>query len=163
MSFPASSRIPGSAAPGWCPHRKWNPHPAQRRQTFQPHAGIYVLLIQLGIMAVSVILKLGEYVVPYFHITIAFAAYGTARLAAAIFSPSVIINFRTGPQGPAPCSQKLSSLPKRKIRSAGIPISYSRYQRPHHHPDIRTDKACRIQSNHLGQNSQHQAIASCLK
>ncbi len=30
-----------------------------------------------------------------------------------------------GPQGPEPCSQKLSSLPKRKIRSAGTPISFS--------------------------------------
>ena len=32
----------------------------------------------------AVVLKLGEYVVPYLDIAVAFAAYGTSRLTAAI-------------------------------------------------------------------------------
>ena len=44
-------------------------------------------------MTVSV--KLAEYVVPYFDVTVTLAAYGTSRLAAAILFASVVVDFRT--------------------------------------------------------------------
>ena len=43
----------------------------------------------------SVIIKLGKYVIPDFHITVAVTAYRTSRFAAAIFLTAVVINFRT--------------------------------------------------------------------
>ena len=46
-------------------------------------------------MTLSVILKLGKYVVPYFHVTVAVTAYCTSRLAAAIFFSTVIVNLGT--------------------------------------------------------------------
>ena len=66
------------------------------RKTLQSHTGINVFLFQSFVVAVSVVLKLGKYVIPYFHVTVAFTAYCTAFPAAAVFFPSVIINFRTG-------------------------------------------------------------------
>ena len=68
-------------------------------QTLQTHTGINVLLLQLGIVVVAVVVKLGKYVVPDLHIAIAVAAYGTARLATAILLASVIIDFRAGAAG----------------------------------------------------------------
>ena len=55
--------------------------------------------IQLGVVAVTVIVKLGEYVVPYLHVTVTVTAYGTARFAAAVFLTAVIVNLRTGTAG----------------------------------------------------------------
>ena len=46
----------------------------------------------VSIIAISVILKLGEYIVPYFHVTVAVTAYGTAWLATAIFLSTVIVD-----------------------------------------------------------------------
>ena len=43
----------------------------------------------------AIVLELGEYVVPYLDVTVAFTANGTARLAAAVLFSAVIINFRT--------------------------------------------------------------------
>ena len=68
-------------------------------QTLQTHTGIDIFLLQLGIVAVAVVLKLGKYVVPDLHVTVAVAAYGTARLAAAVFFSTVIVNLRTGAAG----------------------------------------------------------------
>ena len=68
-------------------------------QTLQTHAGINVLLHQLGIVALSIVVELGEYVVPYFHIPVAVTAYGTARLATAILFSTVIVDFRTRTTG----------------------------------------------------------------
>ena len=47
----------------------------------------------------AVVLKLGEYVVPYLDIAVAFAAYGTIRLSAAILFSPVIIDLGTGAAG----------------------------------------------------------------
>ena len=63
-------------------------------QTLQAHAGVDVFLNQVGVVAVAIVVELGEYVVPYFHITVAVTAYGTTRLAAAILFTAVKINLR---------------------------------------------------------------------
>ena len=47
----------------------------------------------------AVIIKLGEYVIPYFHISVAVAANGTSGFAAAVFFAAVIINLRAGAAG----------------------------------------------------------------
>ena len=46
-------------------------------------------------MAMTVIIKLAEYVVPYFDVTVALAAYGTSWLAAAVLFASVLVDLRT--------------------------------------------------------------------
>ena len=66
-----------------------------RCQTFQSHSGINIFLLQFGIMSMSVIIKLCKYVVPDFHITVAFTTYRTIRAAASVFFPSVIIDLGT--------------------------------------------------------------------
>ena len=63
-------------------------------QTFQTHTGINIFLLEFGIVAVTVIVELGEYVVPYFHIAVTIAADRTIGLVAAIFFATVVINFR---------------------------------------------------------------------
>ncbi len=67
-----------------------------RSKTLQSHAGIDVFLLKLRIIPLAVIVKLGKYVVPHFNISVAVAAYGTARLAAAVLLASVIVNLRAG-------------------------------------------------------------------
>ena len=62
-------------------------------QTFQTHTCINVLLFQCCIISVSIVLKLGKYVVPYFHVTVAVTAYCTARFPAAVFLSTVIVDF----------------------------------------------------------------------
>ena len=66
-----------------------------RSQTLQSHSCINVLLFQFTVMSVAVIVKLGEYVVPDLHITVALASHGTVRTSASVFLASVIINLRT--------------------------------------------------------------------
>ena len=61
-------------------------------QTLKTHTGINILLFQSCIIAISVILKLGKYVVPYFHVTVAVTAYCTARFPAAVFLSTVIVD-----------------------------------------------------------------------
>ncbi len=70
-----------------------------RRKTLKAHAGIDIFLLQLRIIAFAVVVKLGKHVVPDFNVSVAVAAYGTARFAAAVLLASVIINLRTGAAG----------------------------------------------------------------
>ncbi len=65
-------------------------------QSLQPHAGVDVLLLKLRVIALAVVVKLGEHVIPDFHVAVAVAAYRTAGLATAIPFTPVIINFRAG-------------------------------------------------------------------
>ena len=65
-------------------------------KTLQSHSCIDVLLFQFTVIAVSVIVKLREDVVPDLHITVTVTAYCTVRLAASVFFASVIIYFRAG-------------------------------------------------------------------
>ena len=68
-------------------------------QTLQAHACIDVLLDQIGIVAVAVVVELGEYDVPYFHVSVALAAHGTVRLSAAVLFTAVIIDLGAGAAG----------------------------------------------------------------
>ena len=52
-------------------------------------------MLQLGVIAVTVVVKLGEYIVPYLHVTVTLAAYRTSRFAAAVFLTAVIVDLRT--------------------------------------------------------------------
>lgn len=47
-------------------------------------------------MTMSVIIKLGKYIVPYLNITVALAAHRAVRAAAAVLFPSVIVYLGTG-------------------------------------------------------------------
>ena len=60
-------------------------------QTLQTHAGVDVFLGQLRIVALSVVVKLGKYIVPDFDIAVAVTAHRAVRLSAAVlFAPVVI-------------------------------------------------------------------------
>ena len=72
-----------------------------RCQPLKSHAGVDVFLHELRVMPVPVIFKLGEHVVPDFHVTVAVAAHRAPRLSAAIFFPTVIINLGAGAAGAA--------------------------------------------------------------
>ena len=61
-------------------------------QTLESHTCINILLLKLCIVVVSIVIKLGKYVVPYFHITVTVTTDCTTRLAAAILFSTVIIN-----------------------------------------------------------------------
>ena len=69
------------------------------RQPLQAHTGVDILLDQLCIVAVAVIIELGEHIVPDFHVPIAVTAHSTIRLAAAVLLAPVIVNFRARTAG----------------------------------------------------------------
>ena len=72
----------------------------------------------------AVIVKLAEYVVPNLDIAVALAAYGTSGFSAAELLASVIVDLRAGAAGAgAVLPEVVLFFQKRKIRSAGIPIS----------------------------------------
>ncbi len=68
-------------------------------KTLKPHPGINIFLFQFGIIAFSVIVKLGKHIIPNFHIAVTFTPNRTVRLPTAVFLASVIINFGTGAAG----------------------------------------------------------------
>ena len=68
-------------------------------QTLKTHAGVDILLLELGIVTLAVIIKLGEDVVPDFHVTVAVTADGAAGLAAAVLRAAVIVYLRAGAAG----------------------------------------------------------------
>ena len=70
-----------------------------RGQTLQTHARIDVLLDQVSVVAVSVIVELGEHVVPHLDITVAVAAHRTAGLSAAVLLAAVIVYLGAGAAG----------------------------------------------------------------
>ena len=72
---------------------------ADAGKTLKAHAGVDVLLLQLGVVVVAVIVKLGEDVVPDFDVTVAVAADGACGLAASKFLTAVIVDFRAGTAG----------------------------------------------------------------
>ena len=72
---------------------------AHNGQSLQAHAGVDILMGKLCIIAVAVIIELGEYVVPDFHIPVAVAAHGAAGLAAAILLAAVVVDLAAGAAG----------------------------------------------------------------
>ena len=81
-------------------------------QTFQTHTGINVLLAQLGIIAVTIVIKLGENVIPDLHVTVAVTANGTTGLAAAILGTTVIVDLGAGATGTGAMLPEVISLAK---------------------------------------------------
>ena len=72
---------------------------AHNCQTLQTHTCIDIFLHQLSIVAVAVVIKLGEHIVPNFHITVAVTAHSTVRLAAAVLLATVVIDLGAGAAG----------------------------------------------------------------
>ena len=64
-------------------------------KTLKSHTCINVLLGKFGVTTLSISLKLGKYVVPYFHETVTVTSYFTVRFATAVFFSAVIVNLRT--------------------------------------------------------------------
>ncbi len=97
------------------------------RQALQAHSGIDIFLLQLAVIALPVIVKLGKYIVPHFDIAVTIAAYRTFRLAAAVFLPTVIINLRTGTAGAGTVFPEIVFLSKAEnplLRNADFFIPY---------------------------------------
>ena len=72
---------------------------AHTGQALQTHAGVDVLLLQLGVVVVAVVVELGEHVVPYLDIAVAVTAHGTTGLAAAVLRSAVIVDLGAGAAG----------------------------------------------------------------
>ena len=68
-------------------------------QALQAHAGIDVLLLELGVVVVTVVIELGKDVVPDLDIAVAVAAHGAAGLAAAVLGAAVIVDLGAGAAG----------------------------------------------------------------
>ena len=84
------------------------------RQTLQAHAGVDVLLIQLCIVALTVVVKLGKHVVPDFHVAVAVAAHGAVRFPAAVLFSPVIIDLGAGAAGAASVFPEIVFFPEFK-------------------------------------------------
>ncbi len=72
---------------------------AYHRQTLQAHAGVDILLLQLGVVIMAVVVELGEDDVPHLDIAVTVAAHGAAGLAAAVLGAAVIVDLRAGTTG----------------------------------------------------------------
>ena len=68
-------------------------------QTLKAHAGVDVLLLELGVVVVAVVVELAEHVVPDLDIAVAVAADGAAGLAAAVLGAAVIVDLGAGAAG----------------------------------------------------------------
>ncbi len=64
-------------------------------KSLEPHAGIDILLRKLLVIALSVAVKLREYVVPDFHKTVTVTPHLAVGSAAPVFDASVIVDLRT--------------------------------------------------------------------
>ncbi len=136
-------------------------------QTLQTHTSIDILLNQLCVVVISIIIA--NWVNTLFQISIYRSqSHPTVQpgLPQPYFSPRSKYISEHGPHGPVPCSQKLSSFPKRKIRS--LPeflISLFQISKCLVILKVyRRVKSVRIQSNYLWSGtSQDQWIASSLK
>ena len=72
---------------------------AHHGQALQAHAGVDVLLGQLGVVAEAVVVELAEHVVPDLDVAVAVAAHGAVGLAAAVLLAAVIVDLGAGAAG----------------------------------------------------------------
>ena len=72
---------------------------AHNGQTLQAHAGVDVLVGKLRVVALAIVIELGEHVVPDFHIPVAVAAHGAAGLSAAVLLAAVVVDLTAGAAG----------------------------------------------------------------
>ena len=68
-------------------------------KALQAHAGVDVLLLELGVVALTVVVELGEDVVPHLDIPVAVAAHSAGGLAAAVLGAPVIVHLGAGAAG----------------------------------------------------------------
>ncbi len=68
-------------------------------KALKPHTGVDIFALKFGVFAVSEVVKLRENVVPYFHITVAVAAWFAVGRAAAVLFAAVEIYFAARPAG----------------------------------------------------------------
>ena len=68
-------------------------------KSFKTHARVDILLIKLGIIAVAVVVELGEYVVPYLHKSVTVTAGLTIGRSASVLQSAVEVNLRAGAAG----------------------------------------------------------------
>ena len=140
-------------------------------QTLQAHAGVDVLLLQLGVVAVAVVVELGEDVVPDLHIAVAVAADGAAGLAAAVLRAAVVVNFGAGAARAGAMLPEVILLAEAEdalggdadllvpdveglvVRGRLVPVNTDGYRRSGSRPT----------HSGLVRNSHAQAMASCLK
>ena len=81
-------------------HIEQGSHPlAHAGQPLQPHAGVDVLLLQLGVVVVPVVVELGKHHVPNLDIAVALTAHGAPGPAAAVLLAAVIVDFGAGAAG----------------------------------------------------------------
>ena len=74
-------------------HVEQGAHPlAHAGQPLQPHTGVDVLLLKLGVVVVPVVVELGEHHVPNLNIAVALAAHGASGPAAAVLLTTVVID-----------------------------------------------------------------------
>ena len=72
---------------------------ADTGQTLQAHPGVDVLLLELGVVALAVVVKLGEHHVPDLNIPVAVTAHSAGGLAAAPLLTPVIVDLGAGAAG----------------------------------------------------------------
>ena len=72
---------------------------AHAGQPLQAHAGVDVFLLELGVVALPVVVELGEHDVPHLDIAVAVAAHGAARLATAPLGAPVVVDLGAGAAG----------------------------------------------------------------
>ena len=94
---------------------------AHHCQTLQAHAGVNILLGQLRVVALPVIVELGEYVVPDLHIPVAVAAHGAPGLAAAVLLAPVIVDLAAGAAGAGAVLPEIVGLAKAEDSFGGHP------------------------------------------
>ena len=81
-------------------HQEQVVHPLHdASQALQSHAGVDVLLLELAVVPLAVVVKLGEHQVPDLHIPVAVAAHAAGGLAAAVLLPPVEVDLRAGAAG----------------------------------------------------------------
>ena len=93
---------------------------AHAGQPLQAHAGVDVLLLQLGVVALPVVVKLGEHDVPHLDIAVAVAAHGAARLAAAPLGAPVVVDLGAGAAGAGAVMPISSRQMAKASSSAGV-------------------------------------------
>ena len=72
---------------------------ADAGEALEAHAGVDILLRELGVVALAVGVELGKDVVPDLDVPVAVAADGAVGLAAAVFLAAVVIYLRAGAAG----------------------------------------------------------------
>ena len=69
---------------------------AHDSKALKSHTGVDILLNKVGVVALAVVIKLAENIVPYLDVSVTVAADGAVGLAAAVLLATVIVYLRAG-------------------------------------------------------------------